>query len=145
MTSDAVVGTEDELVRSGVRRAGKRLVPLLILLYFVNYLDRVNIGFAGPNGMNEELGLSATLFGIAAGVFFIGYLLLEVPSNRKYSVIPLLLACDEASHGPRHAVLAGPGPGPVVVILCSGHGWQRSRWWGRRRVLACRGSSAGGG
>src|SRR5690349_1787177 len=81
MTSDAVVGTEDELVRSGVRRAGKRLVPLLILLYFVNYLDRVNIGFAGPNGMNEELGLSATLFGVAAGVFFIGYLLLEVPSN----------------------------------------------------------------
>ena len=81
MTSDAVVGTEDQLVRSGVRRAGKRLVPLLILLYFVNYLDRVNIGFAGPNGMNEELGLSATLYGIAAGVFFIGYLLLEVPSN----------------------------------------------------------------
>ena len=81
MTSDAVVGTEEELVRSGVRRAGKRLVPLLMLLYFVNYLDRVNIGFAGPNGMNEELGLSATLFGIAAGVFFIGYLLLEVPSN----------------------------------------------------------------
>ena len=81
MTSDTAVGTEDQLVRSGVRRAGKRLVPLLILLYFVNYLDRVNIGFAGPNGMNEELGLSATLFGIAAGVFFIGYLLLEVPSN----------------------------------------------------------------
>ncbi|MBC3192394.1 MFS transporter [Pseudonocardia sp. C8] len=81
MTSDAAVGTDDELVRSGVRRAGRRLIPLLIVLYFVNYLDRVNIGFAGPNGMNEELGLSATLFGIAAGVFFIGYLLLEVPSN----------------------------------------------------------------
>src|SRR5689334_24358361 len=81
MTSDAVVGTEDELVRSGVRRAGKRLVPLLILLYFVNYLDRVNIGFAGPNGMSEELKLSATVFGFASGVFFIGYLLLEVPSN----------------------------------------------------------------
>jgi MFS family permease len=77
MTSD----TDSQLVRSGVRRAGRRLVPLLILLYFVNYLDRVNIGFAGPNGMNEELGMSATLFGVAAGVFFIGYLLLEVPSN----------------------------------------------------------------
>ena len=81
MTSDTAVVTEDHLVRAGVRRAGKRLVPLLVLLYFVNYLDRVNIGFAGPNGMNDELGLSATLFGIAAGVFFIGYLLLEVPSN----------------------------------------------------------------
>ena len=81
MTSDTGVGTQDQLVRTGVRRAGRRLVPLLILLYFVNYLDRVNIGFAGPNGMNAELGLSATLFGVAAGVFFIGYLLLEVPSN----------------------------------------------------------------
>jgi MFS family permease len=79
--SDTAVGNDEQLVRSGVRRAGRRLVPLLILLYFVNYLDRVNIGFAGPNGMNEELGLSATLFGVAAGVFFVGYLLLEVPSN----------------------------------------------------------------
>ena len=81
MTSDTGVGAQDRLVRSGVRRAARRLVPLLVLLYFVNYLDRVNIGFAGPNGMNAELGLSATAFGVAAGVFFIGYLLLEVPSN----------------------------------------------------------------
>jgi MFS family permease len=81
MSSAAAVETDDPLVRSGARRAGLRLVPLLILLYFVNYLDRVNIGFAGPNGMNAELGLSATLFGVAAGVFFVGYLLLEVPSN----------------------------------------------------------------
>ena len=79
--SESVVGSDDALVRSGVRRAGRRLIPLLILLYFVNYLDRVNIAFAGPNGMNDELGLSATAFGVAAGVFFIGYLLLEVPSN----------------------------------------------------------------
>jgi MFS family permease len=76
-----MVGADDALVRSGVRRAGRRLIPLLILLYFVNYLDRVNIAFAGPNGMNDELGLSATAFGVAAGVFFIGCLLLEVPSN----------------------------------------------------------------
>jgi sugar phosphate permease len=81
MTSDTAVGRDDQLVRAGTRRAARRLIPLLILLYFVNYLDRVNIGFAGPNGMNEELGLTATLFGVASGVFFIGYLILEVPSN----------------------------------------------------------------
>jgi MFS family permease len=63
------------------RKAARRLVPYLGLLYFVNYLDRVNIGFAGPNGMSAELGLTATAFGFASGVFFIGYLLLEVPSN----------------------------------------------------------------
>jgi MFS family permease len=57
------------------------LVPFLALLYFVNYLDRVNIGFAGPAGMNTELRLTATAFGLASGIFFVGYLLLEVPSN----------------------------------------------------------------
>nr|WP_237160263.1 MFS transporter [Mycolicibacter engbaekii] len=59
----------------------RRLIPFLALLYFVNYLDRVNIGFAGPNGMNAALGMSATMFGFASGIFFFGYLLLEVPSN----------------------------------------------------------------
>ncbi|XVS67338.1 MFS transporter [Actinosynnema sp. CA-299493] len=58
-----------------------RILPFLALLYFVNYLDRVNIGFAAPNGLNDELGLTATAFGFASGVFFLGYLLLEVPSN----------------------------------------------------------------
>lgn len=64
-----------------LRKVAVRLMPFLCLLYFVNYLDRVNIGFAGPNGMNDELGLTATLFGFASGIFFIGYLVLEVPSN----------------------------------------------------------------
>lgn len=58
-----------------------RLIPFLVLLYIVNYLDRVNIAFAGPNGMNDELGMSAKMFGFASGIFFLGYLLLEVPSN----------------------------------------------------------------
>ena len=53
----------------------------MALLYFINYLDRVNISFAGPNGMNAELGMTATMFGFASGIFFFGYLLLEIPSN----------------------------------------------------------------
>lgn len=58
-----------------------RLIPFLFLLYVVNYLDRVNIAFAGPNGMNDDLAMSAKAFGFASGIFFLGYLLLEVPSN----------------------------------------------------------------
>lgn len=72
---------ESALGKRTMRKVARRLIPFLILLYFVNYLDRVNIAFAAPNGMNEDLGLTATSFGFAAGVFFIGYLLLEVPSN----------------------------------------------------------------
>lgn len=62
-------------------KVSRRLIPFLILLYIVNYLDRVNIAFAGPNGMNAELAMSAKMFGFASGIFFLGYLLLEVPSN----------------------------------------------------------------
>jgi sugar phosphate permease len=58
-----------------------RIMPFLMVCYFISYLDRSNISFAGPNGMNESLGLTATTFGLASGIFFAGYLLLEIPSN----------------------------------------------------------------
>jgi MFS family permease len=64
-----------------LRKVTLRLIPFIIAMYFINYLDRTNLSIAGPGGMNEELGLTATQFGFAAGVFFFGYLLLEVPSN----------------------------------------------------------------
>ena len=70
-----------DLERRVMRKVSMRLIPFLIVLYFINYLDRTNIGFAGPNGMSAELGLTATMFGLASGIFFAGYLLLEVPSN----------------------------------------------------------------
>jgi D-galactonate transporter len=58
----------------------KRLVPFLILCYFVAYLDRVNVGFAALT-MNQDLGLSQTAFGFGAGIFFLAYFVFEVPSN----------------------------------------------------------------
>nr|WP_246023222.1 MFS transporter [Nocardia yunnanensis] len=70
-----------DIPRTTQRKVTTRLVPFLALLYFVNYLDRVNIGFAGPNGMKSDLSLSETAFGFASGIFFLGYLVLEVPSN----------------------------------------------------------------
>jgi MFS transporter, ACS family, tartrate transporter len=68
------------IARSAMRRIGWRLVPFLILAYFISFVDRVNVGFAGIQ-MNKDLGLSATVFGWGAGIFFLGYFLLEVPSN----------------------------------------------------------------
>jgi ACS family tartrate transporter-like MFS transporter len=58
----------------------KRLVPFLIVCYFVAYLDRVNVSFAALT-MNQDLGLSQTAFGLGAGIFFIAYFIFEVPSN----------------------------------------------------------------
>jgi ACS family tartrate transporter-like MFS transporter len=61
-------------------KAGRRIIPFVMLLYFVAFIDRVNIGFAALT-MNRELGFSDEVFGFAASIFFIGYFLFEVPSN----------------------------------------------------------------
>ena len=63
-----------------LRKAAWRLIPFMGLLYFVAFLDRVNIGFAALT-MNADLGLTPHMFGFASGIFFIGYVLFEVPSN----------------------------------------------------------------
>src|ERR1700761_2796581 len=57
-----------------------RIIPFVFALYVVSYIDRANIGYAALQ-MNQELGLSSSAFGFAAGVFFIGYFLFEVASN----------------------------------------------------------------
>jgi len=63
-----------------LRRVSIRIVPFVMALYFVNYLDRTNLGIARSH-ISAELQLSATMFGLAAGIFFIGYVLVEIPSN----------------------------------------------------------------
>jgi ACS family tartrate transporter-like MFS transporter len=69
-----------------MKKVYRRLVPFLFILLIINYLDRVNVGFAALT-MNKELGLSATAFGLGAGVFFVAYALFEVPANAMLSRI----------------------------------------------------------
>jgi D-galactonate transporter len=63
-----------------IAKVTRRIVPFLIVCYFVAYLDRVNVSFAAL-AMNQDLGLSQTAFGLGAGIFFIAYFIFEVPSN----------------------------------------------------------------
>jgi len=63
-----------------VAKVGWRIVPLLTVGFFVAYLDRVNVGFAALT-MNKEMGFTSEFYGFAAGIFFIGYCLVEAPSN----------------------------------------------------------------
>src|SRR6195256_6708994 len=63
-----------------IAKVQARLVPFLVLCFFVAYLDRVNVGFAALQ-MNKDLGLSSSAFGFGAGIFFIAYFFFEVPSN----------------------------------------------------------------
>lgn len=74
----------DEIDRSQenftYRKIAIRIIPILMICYVVAYLDRVNVGFAKLQ-MAEDLGFSETVYGLGAGLFFIGYFFFEVPSN----------------------------------------------------------------
>jgi len=70
----------DTVDKSTARKVYWRLLPLAVLTYFLCYLDRINVGFAALT-MNKDLGLDAATYGMAAGAFFWGYFLFEVPSN----------------------------------------------------------------
>ena len=66
--------------KRALRRITWRIVPFVCFLYFIAFLNRVSIGFAGIT-MNKDIGLTSAVFGFGAGIFFIGYFIFEVPSN----------------------------------------------------------------
>src|SRR3954467_3402847 len=72
--------TMDRLEQDTMRRVGRRLIPFLMLCYFFNFLDRTNVSFAALQ-MNTDLGFSASVFGLGAGILFFTYMLCETPSN----------------------------------------------------------------
>src|SRR5438132_4118538 len=68
------------MVAAALAKARRRLLPFLFLLYVVSYLDRINVGFAALQ-MNAALGFSSVAYSFGAGIFFLSYTLLEIPSN----------------------------------------------------------------
>ena len=71
---------DSTLERRTMTKVAWRLLPLIVVIYFVAYVDRTNVGFAAIS-MNQDLGFTPYLYGWGAGIFFIGYALFEVPSN----------------------------------------------------------------
>lgn len=72
--------TATVVARSATTKAAWRILPLVMAMYVISYVDRVNIGFAATT-MDADLGLSTAAYGLGAGLFFVGYVVLEVPSN----------------------------------------------------------------
>jgi len=72
--------TQSALPPELMKRIVWRLAPLMVLMYVANQLDRANVGYAALT-MNAELGMSAAQYGLSASLFFLGYILCEVPSN----------------------------------------------------------------
>ncbi|MCQ8240042.1 MFS transporter [Rhizosaccharibacter radicis] len=124
----------------------RRIVPFVTLLYFVSFLDRVNVGFAAVT-MNRALGLSGELFGLGAGIFFLGYAGFEVPSNLildrvgprlwiarvmiTWGVVSGLTAFVE---GPRSFILARFMLGLAEAGFFPGIVLYLSRWFPRARL-----------
>ncbi|MBN6715469.1 MFS transporter [Pseudomonas capsici] len=77
---DPLPPLSDEEGEKLLRRVMLRILPFIFLCYVISYLDRTNVGFAAIS-MNKDLGLTATMFGWAAGLFFFGYFIFEIPSN----------------------------------------------------------------
>jgi len=75
-----VASETDPLARETISRVIRRLIPFIFICYVVAYIDRVNIGFAAEE-LQRDLGLSAAVFGLGGGLFFLGYCLFEIPSN----------------------------------------------------------------
>ena len=72
--------TVEAAKQSAIAKAARRLIPFLCLCYAVNFLDRVNVGYAAL-AMNADLGFTPSIYGAGAGIFFVGYILFEIPSN----------------------------------------------------------------
>src|ERR1700744_1335484 len=77
---DSIVTSDPNYEAALYRKVAFRLIPILFLGYFVAYLDRVNVGFAKLQMLND-LNLSEAVYGVGAGIFFIGYFVFQVPSN----------------------------------------------------------------
>ncbi|WP_416632355.1 MFS transporter [Acinetobacter baumannii] len=79
MVKNKAMGATSEVSKI-YRKIDLRILPFLLVCYFISYLDRVNIGFAKLH-MQSDLGLSDAAYGLGAGIFFIGYAIFETPSN----------------------------------------------------------------
>lgn len=76
----------NRIEKSTVSKTMKRILPFVLLLYVIAYLDRVNLGYAALE-MNADLALTAEVFGLLSGIFFIGYFFFEIPSNMIMSKV----------------------------------------------------------
>jgi MFS family permease len=72
--------TPAEALTSAVSKVKRRVLPLFVVMFIANYIDRVNIGFVRSH-LETDLGIGAAAYGLGAGLFFIGYAVFEVPSN----------------------------------------------------------------
>lgn len=79
---------KDKMDKQLLRKIDIRLLPVLILLYLLNFLDRSNLSQARQGSLEEDLGMKGTDFNLATSIFFVGYLIMQLPSNLLITRLP---------------------------------------------------------
>lgn len=85
----------DDVLSAAYAKAAWRLLPLLLVIYGLGYIDRTNVSYA-QLAMKEKLGFTDAIYGLGAGIFFIGYVVFEIPSNlllARLGARPVIAAC----------------------------------------------------
>ena len=104
-----------------------RLIPLMGLLYAVNLIDRINVGFAALT-MNQDLGFSPTVFAFGAGIFSIGFLVFQVPSSIMLERVGAEALDRAHPDGVGRALGSGrAGAGAHELLLCPVSSWASPR------------------
>ncbi|MCO8649520.1 MFS transporter, partial [Burkholderia multivorans] len=80
MTSSAPAVPDRDPLASAVSKVKWHVLPLVLVMFIANYIDRVNVGFVDRH-LEASIGIGAAAYGLGAGLFFVGYALFEVPSN----------------------------------------------------------------
>jgi len=80
LKEELTTSADDTLLVRATRKAMTRLIPMMCLVYFMSYIDRTNVALAKTH-LNSDLGISAAAYGLGAGLFFLSYAFLEIPSN----------------------------------------------------------------
>src|SRR5439155_1058634 len=112
-------GMENAVEKSAMRKIYLRLLPFAVLSYFLAYIDRINVSFAGLT-MRDDLSMSASAFGFALGTFYWGYSVFELPSNLIMEKVGarLWIARIMITWGIL-AVLPRPSPGRPALGSCA--------------------------
>jgi hypothetical protein len=112
--ADDLGGSTEDAV---YRKVWLRIIPFLFICYVVSFLDRINIGFAQLQ-MKQDLGFSDAMYGLGAAVFYVGYVLCEVPSNMRWRASAH--AARSAHHDPVGTGLGGHDGGHrCQPLLCA--------------------------
>src|SRR3984957_10436811 len=110
--------TDGAIEKAAMRKVYLRILPLTVVMYFLCYIDRINVSFAALT-MNKDIGLDAWTYGISSSAFYLGYVVFEVPSNLIMDKVGarLWLARIMITWGPPSAAPAAVvGPTSFLVV-----------------------------